>query len=286
VGLDTGIPPRRLGRALRRARRELRLRRPDAATRLGISDALLAAWERGVERVPHEYAVALVDLYGNHLTARVPDRDPARIDLDQLVVGGEVRILASHATDDVLASFVEVVRGLRNTPPGAPLPLRTSDLVALAAALGTDAGDIEARIVQALRCSPAEAALVHHEMRRRRILVPAAGLALGAVAITGAALHAAAATEPTEAPQVVVGHAPAVRTTTSTTVAPATTSTTAAPVTTTTTAAPAPAPTTSTTEAPVTTPPRTAAPAPTTTSTSDDPPVSIPPGENPTILSP
>jgi hypothetical protein len=242
---------------------------------------------------------ALVALYGDSLTALVPQRDAMRVDVNRVVVGSKVRIAASTARDDVLQAYVDVLAAVRGAKQGAAVALRTADLEELASTLGRDVDDIETRIAELLQCTRAEAATVHAELRRR-MLVPAAGLAVGAAAWAGAITAApgtAASTSPQSRPVVrteaVAAPTPVTSdSTTPSTVAP-TTSTTTAPtpsttVATPTTVAPATMPTTAatpTTTPPATTPPVTAA-ATTTSAPVDDPPVSIPPGETPTIVQP
>jgi hypothetical protein len=272
------------------------MRRHEAATRLGVSEGLLVAWERGTERVTDDGAAALVDLYGERLTALVPVREPVSVDLGRIAVGSKIKVLASTAHDDVLAAYVELLRAVREAKPGTAVALRTSDLEVLATTIGTEVDDVEARIVELLRCTRTEARTLHDELRRRKLLVPVAGLALGAVAITGVVAAA-----PGHAPAPTAVHtAPVAHTTTTTTSTPSTpttvapephdttaptptTPTSAAPPVTTTTMAPLPPP--------VTAPPTTAAPAvPAATAANapdvDDPPVGIPEGETPTIVQP
>jgi hypothetical protein len=183
--LDTAIPPRRLGRALRRARRACGLRLRAAAARLDVPARRLRAWEQGRERVPPATSDAIVGLYGEQVTRLVPARATVRVDVGRVEVGEHVRIAASTARDDVLRAYVDLVAAVRGTKPGAPLTLRTDDLVTLASTLGREVDDIEARIVAVLDCTRAEAATLHAELRRR-CLVPAAGLAVSAAAFTGA----------------------------------------------------------------------------------------------------
>lgn len=293
--LDTAIPPRRLGRALRTARRACRLRRGAVAAELGVSRQRLIAWERGDERVSEIVAARFVALYGDALTTLVPERQPLRLELGRIEVGGKIRILASQARDDVLGSYVELLTALRQSKAGKVVPLRTADLQALADALGRDVVDVEARIVELLHCTGEEAAVLHAEMRRR-LLVPVAGLAVGVTAWAGGIAAAAHDAPAISAPERSIVHAQPVAAetpvTTATTVAP-----TAAPSTTSTSTTAAPAPTTSTTAAPEpvapapSAPPPTAAsePAPTTSPTeapAPTPDVGIPGGETPTILAP
>jgi hypothetical protein len=294
VLLDAAIPPRRFGRALRAARRVCGLRRSVAAARLGISPRLLAAWERGTLRVSSEHHDALVDVYGEHLTARVPARRPVRVEPHRVVVGSRVRILADRAREEVLPAYAELLTAVRGAGPGTAPALRASDLRVLADELGYDVGDVEARIVQLLGCTKAEAAAVHAELRRRA-LVPAAGLAVAVTAWAGAL----AATHPgvdgtASAPQPVSVTPPE---TTSTAPVAVTTTTTPVPTTSAPAAEPeAPAPTTATAPtrpapaAPPTLPPGNEGPGYESSGTSvpdpDDPPVSILPGETPTVVQP
>jgi hypothetical protein len=268
------------------------MRRHAAAVRLGVSEGLLVAWERGTERVTDDAAAAFVDLYGERLTTLVPTREPVSVDLGRIAVGSKIKVLASTAHDDVLAAYVELLRAVREAKPGTAVALRTSDLEVLATTIGSDVDDVETRIVELLRCTRTEARTLHDELLRRKLLVPVAGLALGAVAITGVVAAA-----PGHAPAPTAVHtAPVANTTTTTTNSPTTTVAaeppdTTAPMTTPTSTAP---PVTTTTMAPlpppVTTPPATAAPeVPATAANApavDDPLVGIPEGETPTIVQP
>ncbi len=294
VALDIGIPPRRLGRALRRARRAAGLRRAVVAARLGVTPRLLVAWERGTVRVSRDAADALVDVYGDHLTSLVPARVPVSVELGRVAVGSKMKVLASTAHDDVLAAYVELLRAVRDATPGAAAEFRTSDLEVLAATIATDVDDVEARIVELLRCSRAEARTLHDALRRR-MLLPVAGVALGAAAITGVAVDAPGRRP---APPAAGPTAPVTATTTTTSTPAVPTAPTTSPATSTTQpAAAAPPVTTSTAPpakpaSPVTTAPATAPPAPPAPVTAadapdtDDPPVSIPEGETPTIVQP
>ena len=66
-----------------------------------------------------------------------------------------------------------------------PIALRADDLVALSSALGQDAAQVEARIVELLGCTPREARSLHAEMLRRKLVVPVAGLVAGLAVVTG-----------------------------------------------------------------------------------------------------
>jgi hypothetical protein len=68
--------------------------------------------------------------------------------------------------------------------------LRADDLTVLAVALGSDPDDVAQHVAAVVGCTRAEAAALHDEVLRRRVLVPAAGLAIGAVAYASAVLAA------------------------------------------------------------------------------------------------
>jgi transcriptional regulator with XRE-family HTH domain len=208
--LDDAMPPERLGALLRAARKRRGITRKRAAAAAGTTAAKLRAYERGDQPVPADVCAQLAECYGDDLTAHVPLRIPPQIESRQITIGEERRTVGPDA-DDVLAGFVDIVHRLRDTAPGDPLALRTADIVALAGALGRDHAVIEQRISEVLGCSRAEAGRLHHELLRRKVILPVAGLAAGMAAFAGSA---AAAQSPSSAPSVPV---PAVVATTSST---------------------------------------------------------------------
>jgi transcriptional regulator with XRE-family HTH domain len=180
--LDDAMPPRRLGVLLRAARKRRGWKRKEAAVHAGTTAEKLRAYERGMRRIPAEVCTRLAECYGDDLLAHIPQRDP--LDVSTLTaVSGE---------DETLTDFVQLVRRLRRAKPGEPLPLRATDVAALASALDADPETIEQRIVDVLGCSREEARALHRELLRRRVVLPVAGLAASVVAIAGVqAAHAA-----------------------------------------------------------------------------------------------
>ena len=288
--LDDAMPPERLGALLRAARKRCGFTRKHAAAAAGTTASKLRAYERGDHPVPAGVCAQLAECYGDDLTAHVPLRVPPKIESNQITIG-EARRPIGTDPDDVLAGYVDIVHRLRDTAPGDPLALRTADIVALAGALGSDHTVIERRISEVLGCSRAEAGRLHHELLRRKVILPVAGLAAGMAAFAGSAAVA-------QTSSAANGPAPVVAaTTTSTTttprpapVAPRETPKPAAASTTPTTAAPAAeaAPATeSQTDATVPqaqqqaeVPVDTAAPQ----ADPNDPPVSVLPGETPITI--
>jgi transcriptional regulator with XRE-family HTH domain len=291
--LDDAMPPERLGALLLAARKRRGLKRKPAAAAAGTTAAKLRAYERGDEPVPAGVCARLAECYGADLTAHVPLRMPPQVEDRHLVIGNVQQPLGAD-TDDVLAGYIDIVRRLRNTGPGDPIGLRTSDIVALAGALGRDREAIEQRIADVLGCTPVEARRLHGELLRRKVILPVAGLAAGMAAFAGAAY----ATQSPSISGTSVPTQPVVATAPSTTQpslparAPATTPTTTAPVgaSPTTTTAPAAHPATPATapehqtdatvpaeqqpaDVPVTVAGQQPGP--------DDPPVSVLPGETP-----
>lgn len=129
--LDDAMPPERLGALLLAARKRRGLKRKAAAAGAGTTAAKLRAYERGDEPVPADVCAQLAECYGDDLTAHVPLRMPLQIVDEHLVIDELIRPVGPTA-DDTLAGYVDIVHRLRDTAPGDPLALRTTDIVALA----------------------------------------------------------------------------------------------------------------------------------------------------------
>jgi transcriptional regulator with XRE-family HTH domain len=291
--LDDAMPPERLGALLRAARKRRGFSRKQAAAAAGTTATKLREYERGDRPVPAGVCAQLAECYGDDLTAHVPLRVPPQIESGHVTIGPERKSVGPDA-DDVLAGYVDIVHRLRNTSPGDPLALRTADIVALAGALGRDHAEIEQRIAEVLGCTRAEAGRLHHELLRRKVILPVAGLAAGMAAFAGSAAAVQAPTHASNIPATAI-----VATTPATAprsqpapVAPTTVKPVASPTTPTTTATPATvaaphtsaAPQTDATvppsqqqaEVPVSIAPPQADP--------NDPPMSVLPGETPITI--
>lgn len=223
--LGDDMPAERLGELLKAARKRRGWKRTRAAAAAGITADKLRAYERGTAAIPAKVCARLADAYGEDLTAHVPVREVPEIDD------------GAH-TDDVIATYIEMVRQLRGARPGDALPLRAFDLAALAAALETDPDILERRIVEALGCTRTEARALHRQLLQRKVVLPVAGLAAGMLALAGIqAAHAspeprvpspppAATTVPgpvVAAPTTEITRAPAPTTTTTIVTRPSTT---------------------------------------------------------------
>jgi transcriptional regulator with XRE-family HTH domain len=249
--LDDAMPPERLGALLRSARKRSGMTRRQAAAAAGTTPGKLRSYERGDKTVPARVCAQLAECYGDDLTAHVPLRMPLQVAGRHLQIGAARHPVGSHP-DDVLAGYVDIVHRLRDSEPGDPLALRSTDIVALAGALGVDRDEIEARIAEVLGCSRAEARHLHGELLRRKVILPVAGLAAGMAAFAGVA-YASQSPSPSPSPVVAV-HTQSIAAT-----QPSTTSTVAELVPTPRAPAAAPAPTT--TVPPVKPTPATVAPA-------------------------
>jgi transcriptional regulator with XRE-family HTH domain len=263
---DDSIPAARLGELLRAARKRRGFTRKQAAAAVRITPDELRAYERGHDIAPADVCARFSECYGVEI---VPARVPLQLDAAELTA------------DDATRVFVELVQQLRGTKPGEALRFRSDDLAALASALESDAETIERRIMSALGCSREEAKALRHELLRRKIVLPVAGLAAGLAALAG--MHAAGAHDAPPRGPVVASP------TTAITAARATTTTTTVAPTTTTTMAPRPTVTTPPAAPPVEyhEPPATVAPQHTTEVTrpiispDDTVPEGILPGEHP-----
>ncbi|HEX5613696.1 MAG TPA: helix-turn-helix transcriptional regulator [Acidimicrobiia bacterium] len=200
--MDTDLAPERMGVLLREARQSVGLSRRRAAKRTGVEIGDLRAYERGDRAVPDDDLARLRSLYGDALDDLVAPRAPVSVDSHRLVMGGLETTLDADNRDALLSAYAHLVLRLRGVGPGEPLPLRADDLAVLAVALGSDPDDVARRVSEVVGCTRAEAAALHDEVLRRRVLVPAAGLAIGAVAFASAVLAAPGSPAEPAAPAV------------------------------------------------------------------------------------
>jgi transcriptional regulator with XRE-family HTH domain len=291
--LDDIAPPR-LGTMLRAARKDRGLTRRDVASRVGTTPGDLRRIERGDTPVPPHLIAELAECYGEELAAQFATRMPIQVDDRRIAVGSKTEVLESNDSDSVLRTYVAIVARLRNSQPGAPIALRADDVVALSSALGQDAGQVEARIVEILGCSAHEAHSLHTEMLRRKLVVPVAGFVAGLAVVAGVGIGVAnAATNPSPQPAPYSVSAPKeyVSAPPTTVVVKPVTHVTEAPVTeapTPTTAAPAPVTPTApaATEQQATPAAPAAQPVPRPVIAPDNTPMSVPPNETVTIIQP
>ena len=167
-----------------------RVRRRDAAGRVGLKTAALRNYERGSEPVPDDVAGRLADAYDCDVSTLLPNRDVAPVILEPgyLRVGPASKTLRSDDPhpDEVLKGYLSLLYDMRDLKPGTRIPLRDHDLDALAEALGGTSDAIEARLIELMHVTRDEAAAMTATLLRRRFVVPAAGLIFGAGLLTGA----------------------------------------------------------------------------------------------------
>lgn len=190
-----------LGARLRAARQGRRIPLGRAAEAAGIERADLAAYEADERAIPSRVVDGLLALYGTTLAHLAPERegDDVRLAGDVLHVASERRGVGDDEAS-VLDAYLGLVYQLRGLRRGDPIPLRDDDLDALARALGGEPAEIEARLVELMHCTPEEAVRIRKVLLRRRVLVPAAALVMGAGALTATAMHGLSSRLPTTAP--------------------------------------------------------------------------------------
>jgi transcriptional regulator with XRE-family HTH domain len=185
------ISSRRLGAALREARVTAGLSRRETAARAGCTTGQLRAFERGEAQPDDAQMERLALACSRPGGGLVPTRDdtPVALEDGRLRVGGSSAPLRSDdpPTDEVLRSYLGVVYGIRDSKPGTRIPLRDRDLDALATALGDDPEVVETRLVELMDVTREEAAAMRGALIRRRVLLPAASIALAAGVIAGGA---------------------------------------------------------------------------------------------------
>jgi len=189
------ISSRRLGAALHEARVTAGLSRRETAARAGCTTRQLRAFERGEAQPDDAQMERLALACSRPLGAIVPTRDDAPVALadGRLHVGESSTSLRSDEppTEEVLRSYLGVVYEMRDSKPGARIPLRDRDLDALAVALGSDPEIVETRLVELMDVTREEAAAMRSALIRRRVLLPAASIALAAGVVAGGANLAA-----------------------------------------------------------------------------------------------
>ena len=189
------ISSRRLGAALHEARVTAGLSRRETAARAGCTTRQLRAFERGEAQPDDAQMERLALACSRPLGAIVPTRDDAPVALadGRLHVGESSTSLRSDEppTEEVLRSYLGVVYEMRDSKPGARIPLRDRDLDALAVALGSDPEIVETRLVELMDVTREEAAAMRSALIRRRVLLPAASIALAAGVVAGGATLAA-----------------------------------------------------------------------------------------------
>lgn len=185
------ISSRRLGAALHDARVTAGLSRRETAARAGCTTRQLRAFERGEAQPDDAQMERLALACSRSVGAIVPTRDDAPVALadGRLQVGASSTSLRSDEppTEEVLRSYLGVVYEMRDSKPGARIPLRDRDLDALATALGSDPEVVETRLVELMDVTRDEAAAMRGALIRRRVLVPAASIALAAGMVAGGA---------------------------------------------------------------------------------------------------
>jgi len=185
------ISIRRLGAALHDARVSAGLSRRETAARAGCTIGQLRAFERGEAQPDDAQIERLALACSRPVGAIVPTRGDAPIGLadGRLHVGGASAALqsAEPPTDEVLRSYLGVVYELREAKPGTRIPLRDRDLDALATALGSDPEVVETHLVELMDVTREEAAAMRRALLRRRVLLPAASIALAAGMVAGGA---------------------------------------------------------------------------------------------------
>ena len=189
------ISSRRLGAALHEARVTAGLSRRETAARAGCTTRQLRAFERGEAQPDDAQMERLALACSRPVGAIVPTRDDAPVALadGRLHVGESSASLRSDEppTEEVLRSYLGVVYEMRDSKPGARIPLRDRDLDALAVALGSDPEIVETRLVELMDVTREEAAAMRSALIRRRVLIPAASIALAAGVVAGGATLAA-----------------------------------------------------------------------------------------------
>jgi transcriptional regulator with XRE-family HTH domain len=198
---DRAANPRRVAWHLRRVRRELGHTRRGAAAVLGVSPLRLWRWEHGAG-ITSEQIEEAARAYGLEREELLPERAPVQVDLDARVIRvADVEItLQSDASEEVMSTYLRVIQTLRGSRRGTLMALRDDDLEILAEVLGDDPDQIEERLMEIMGISRAEAVALRRKLLKRRVLAPAAGMAVGVTLVAAPGQQTAERAEPPPPP--------------------------------------------------------------------------------------
>ena len=187
------LPAHRLGPLLTKQRNENGLNLEDLALQSGgqFDVDRLGEIERGQRSVGPEQMTQLSALYRVDCHTIVPQRAKLCLDLgaQSLRVGEEEVRLRRKNHKYVLDRYLGLVYLLRNIEPGTEIPMRADDLAILEASLNERAELLEEQLLAAMAAN--DQALVSLIVRlRSTLIIPAAGILVGAVTLGSLVLAA------------------------------------------------------------------------------------------------
>ncbi|MGI9623120.1 MAG: helix-turn-helix domain-containing protein [Acidimicrobiales bacterium] len=180
--VDTSlVPPERLGALLtaERTRQGLTVDEIRAASELGFSNEDLRDIEQGQLALSDSQVQRLLAAYNAASGSLVPERSTLIVDADRraLMAGSRTKVLPENpSVDDVLGRYLSLLYLMRDLRPGSRLALRDNDLAVLSGALEHNIAEVEQRLFELML--PGEA-LRWYERLSHRLVVPAAGIAVG-----------------------------------------------------------------------------------------------------------
>lgn len=188
--LTSGLPAVRIGWNLSRLRRAKGRREREVVDHLGISVRTLRRWESGAEVPADAELLRVAELYGVGIDELLPARDLVELDVD----GTTMRVGQAVASFDpsrgggneaMLGTYLTLVREQRGLRADDAVKLRHEDLAVLATVLDLDDRDLEDQLMRIMGISKPKASVLRRQLLRRRLVAPAAGLAVGAVGALG-----------------------------------------------------------------------------------------------------
>lgn len=185
------IPPVRLGRLLkqRRIERGLGIEALCAGAGVQLPVALVEDIESGVATLDSGTLALVAEVYDLPLSALSPQRAALIIDLDEGVISAHDHRLGleTSSADEVMTRYLALVYTLRELPIGTEVPLRMLDVGVLGQAL--ELGDDEVCTdLQNLMTHDIDKVVRVESSLRRKLVVPLAGILVGATALGGLVL--------------------------------------------------------------------------------------------------
>ncbi len=180
------VPPVRLGRLLGEARETHGESLADLVRRCGLAfdETFFAEVEAGRAELDEPLVRWVTELYGVATSDLLPARSELIIDLTEGRVGvGDRQVpLAGLAPDQILTNYLALVYALRGTSIGTPIPLRNADLSVLGEALHLPTRQVSSSLGR-MMSAETDAVRTHARGLRRRLIVPVAGILVGATAM-------------------------------------------------------------------------------------------------------
>jgi transcriptional regulator with XRE-family HTH domain len=207
------VPARRIGELLGAARRNAGLEVDLVAARAGVGARRLRRWERGVDAPSADEIERIAHTLGTTASELIPERDPVEYTpaANLITVGGRTAEIVpaedGDANERVLDTYLNLVAEVRGVSMDRPFALRHDDIEILATLLNLDDRELDDRLARKLGVGLGAARDVRRRISRQRMVVSAASMTMGLLAMVPFAHQDHSASVATERKPVEIGSA-------------------------------------------------------------------------------